>query len=142
MSFLMKAGIIALFTAVFALWMWNGLVSLKAYDLQAVPREKAVLVQIGMTHQQVIDLLGRDAVPIPVWIGFQKADDHTIRLLSDSAKSSFAARRASACSPDRDNECGAHYTLKDGSGLRIIYSRSIVIYAALGYGYSRRWKGY
>jgi hypothetical protein len=136
-SFLMKAGILTAVAAVFAFWMWGGLVSLKAYDLQAIPPDKAKLVQIGMTHQQVIDLVGRDAVPIPVWTGFETAADNVIRQLSDDAKSTLEKRRVYACSPDRDDSCGAHYTLKDGSGLRIVYRRGIVIYAGVGYGYGR-----
>ncbi|MCW3095896.1 MAG: hypothetical protein JWL77_1514 [Chthonomonadaceae bacterium] len=138
LSFLMKAGILTAIAVVFAFWMWGGLVSLKAYDLQAIPLEKAKLVQIGMTHQQVIDVVGRDAVPIPVWTGFETAPDNMIRQLSDDAKSTLEERRVYACSPDRDNPCGAHYTVKDGSGLRIVYRRGIVIYAAVGYGYGRR----
>ncbi len=137
MSFLSKVGIGTVIAGVFALWIWNGLVSLKAYDIQAVPREKADLVKIGMTHQQIVDLLGRDAVPLSVWAGFQKADDPALRAISESAKESLETRHVAACSPDRDAECGAHYTLKDGSGLRIIYHRGIAFYTSIDYGYRR-----
>lgn len=133
-------GIITLFAVAFAFWMWSSLLSLKAYDLQAISREKAERVQIGMTHQQVIDLTGRDAVPIPIWIGFVKATDQSLRDVSASVKSNLEKQRPPACSLDRDDACGTYYTLKDGSGLRIIYHRGVVIYTAIDAGDSRSWK--
>ena len=135
---LTQPGILVLLAIGFLLCVWSCFVSLKAYDLQAISPEKAQTVRIGMTHQQVIDIMGRDAVPIPAWNGFEKAADHTIRQISETAEAAMKTRRVSACSPDRDAACGAHYTLKDGSGLRIIYSRGVVIYAGVGYGYGRR----
>jgi hypothetical protein len=139
---LLRVGILTFVVAVFAFWMWGGLVSLKAYDKQAVPRDRADLVQVGMTHRQVIDLLGRDTVPIPVGGYFRNTPDQSIRALSDTARIALETRKASACSPDRDDECGAHYTLKDGSGLRLIYRRGIVIYASISYGYGRQGSRY
>jgi hypothetical protein len=140
---LMQPGIITLLSVGFALCLWSCFLSLRIYkavpyDLQAVPQEKAKLVQIGMTHQQVIDLLGRDAVPIPTWNAFAQANDDTILELSQTAEASLKARHGTACSPDRDDSCGAYYTLKEGSGLRIIYHRNTVIYASIGSRYGWR----
>lgn len=139
---LLKAGILTFVVAVFAFWMWGGLVSLQAYDRQAILRDRADLVQVGMTHRQVTDLLGRDAVPIPVVENFQRMADQSVRGLSDDARYALETRKVSACSPDRDAECGAYYTIKDGSGLRMIYRRGIVIYASISYGYGRRGSRY
>jgi len=123
----------------FAFSLWGCVQSLKAYNQQSIPTETAVLVQIGMTHQQVIDLTGRDAVPIPIWNGFVKATDQTIRDITDSAKSNLEKHRPVACSLDRDDSCGAYYTVKDGSGLRIIYHQGVVIYAAIDGGTRHSW---
>jgi len=137
---LQQPGIIALLAVGFAFSMWGCLQSMRAYDMQSVSVGKAAEVQVGMTHQQVIDLMGRDAVPIPIWTGFVKATDRTLCDLSDSAKANLEKHRPPACSLDRDDSCGAHYTLKDGSGLRLIFHRGKVIYAAIGGGDRHSWK--
>ena len=139
-SFWVRDRIAALLIAGFAFCLWGCLQSLKAYDLQAISPEKAALVQIGMMHQQVIDLTGRDAVPIPIWNGFVKATDQSLRDVSDSAKLNLEKHRPAACSLDLDDSCGVHYTLKDGSGLRIIYHRGVVIYTAIDSGAGRSWR--
>jgi len=113
---------------------------MRAYDLQSVSVGKAADVQVGMTHQQVIDLMGRDAAPIPIWTGFVKATNQTLCDLYDIAKANLEKHRPPACSLDHDDSCGAHYTLKDGSGLRIIFHRGEVIYAAIGGGERHSWK--
>ena len=60
----------------------------------------------------------------------------------DVAKAALEKSKIAACSLDRDDACGAHYTVKDGSGLRIVYRRGTVVYTAVTYGYDRRWGRY
>ena len=89
-----------LVVGIFAFWIWGGMVSMKAYDLQAVPREKADQVRPGMTHREVIDLMGRDATPFLIWDGFETSGDQSVRALSESAKANLEAQRKAACDPD------------------------------------------
>lgn len=122
-----------------AFWLWGGMVRLKAYDLQAIPVERAKQVHEGMTHREVVDQLGRDAVPIVVWTDFKATSDQLLLAEAESAQTGQNRANKPPCNPDTDDACGAHYPLKDGSGLRLIYQRGIVVYAAIsaGAGYNK-----
>jgi hypothetical protein len=118
----------------FAFWMWSGLVSMRAYDLQAIPRETAERIQVGMTHRQVVDLVGRDAAPISVGEDFKDVRAYNLAKLAENAQASLKARGAAACNLESDAACGAFYPVKDGSGLRILYDRGIVSYVTIAPG--------
>lgn len=133
---LIIAGVIG---AAFIVWLTIGLTIYQNEIRQAITRESADKIQTGMTRAEVEQIVGKPAEPFLSPGGLAVLNDQTTKQLSESGRLSNSIKGA-ACSQDTDAACCAHYPVKDGTGLRIIYSGGRVAYCSLWMGSTEIWK--